>query len=64
MRDEHIAYQQQEAQLARNRQENILLKEERSKKHVTDVMKKKRKELSLREVCASTNKKTLLLCTW
>ncbi|XP_030829615.1 uncharacterized protein LOC582863 isoform X1 [Strongylocentrotus purpuratus] len=49
LRDEHIAYQQQEAQLARNRQENILLKEERSKKHVTDVMKKKRKELSLRE---------------
>eukprot|EP00057_Strongylocentrotus_purpuratus_P022307 XP_011676781.1 PREDICTED: uncharacterized protein LOC100892195 [Strongylocentrotus purpuratus] len=47
LRDEHIAYQQQEAQLARNRQENILLKEERSKKHVTDVMKKKRKELSL-----------------
>ncbi|XP_041465232.1 uncharacterized protein LOC121415911 isoform X1 [Lytechinus variegatus] len=49
LRDEHIAYQQQEAQLARTRQEDILLKEERSKKHVTDVMKKKRKELALRE---------------
>ena len=31
LRDEHIAYQQQEAQLARTRQQDILLKEEKAK---------------------------------
>ncbi|XP_072175940.1 uncharacterized protein [Diadema setosum] len=49
LRDEHIAYQQQEAQLARKRQEDILFKEEKAKRHVTDVMKEKRKELAKRE---------------
>ncbi|XP_072021333.1 uncharacterized protein [Amphiura filiformis] len=49
LRDEHIAYQQQEAILARKRQEDILLREERAKRHVTKTMKDKRKELARME---------------
>ncbi|XP_038052469.1 uncharacterized protein LOC119725181 [Patiria miniata] len=49
LRDEHIAFQQQEAVLARRRQEDILLREEHAKGHVTKLMKEKRKALSRRE---------------
>ncbi|XP_022101493.1 uncharacterized protein LOC110985071 [Acanthaster planci] len=49
LRDEHIAFQQQEAILARRHQEDILLREEKAKGHVTKIMKEKRKALSRRE---------------
>ncbi|XP_033640408.1 uncharacterized protein LOC117300735 [Asterias rubens] len=49
LRDEHIAFQQQEAVLGRRRQEDILLREEKAKSHVTKMMKEKRKALSRRE---------------
>ncbi|PIK53786.1 hypothetical protein BSL78_09280 [Apostichopus japonicus] len=49
LRDEHIAYQQQETLMARQRQEAILLKEEKAKDHVVKVMKEKRRDLARRE---------------
>ncbi|XP_077989963.1 uncharacterized protein LOC144444426 [Glandiceps talaboti] len=52
LRDEHIAYQQQEMLLAKRRQEDIALKEEVAKRHVTQVMKEKRRELQKREELA------------
>ena len=50
LRDEHIAYQQQEAKVQRERQEDILMREAKARKEVMRVMREKRKRLQQREV--------------
>ena len=50
LRDEHIAYQQQQAKVQRERQEDLLMREAKAKKEVMKVMRAKRKRLQQREV--------------
>ena len=50
LRDEHIAYQQQQAKVQRERQEDLLMREAKAKKEVMKVMRAKRKCLQQREV--------------
>ena len=54
LRDEHIAYQQQEAKVQRERQEDILMREAKARKEVMRVMREKRKRLQQREVGSMT----------
>ncbi|XP_068706194.1 uncharacterized protein [Montipora foliosa] len=49
LRDEHIAYQQQEAKVQRERQEDLLMREAKARKEVMRVMREKRKRLQQRE---------------
>ncbi|CAH3160843.1 unnamed protein product [Porites lobata] len=49
LRDEHIAYQQQQAKVQRERQEDLLMREAKAKKEVMKVMRAKRKRLQQRE---------------
>ncbi|XP_078356558.1 uncharacterized protein LOC144641416, partial [Oculina patagonica] len=49
LRDEHIAYQQQQAKTQRERQEDILMREAKARKEVMRVMREKRKRLQQRE---------------
>ena len=53
LRDEHIAYQQQQAKVQRERQEDLLMRESKAKKEVMKVMRVKRKRLQQREVSKS-----------
>lgn len=50
LRDEHIAYQQQEAKVQRERQEDLLMREAKARAEVMKVMREKRKRLQQREV--------------
>ena len=50
LRDEHIAYQEQEAEAARHRQQEILMREEEAKKRVARNLKEKRRIIKRREV--------------
>lgn len=50
MRDEHIAYQQQEAKVQRERQEDLLMREAKARGEVMKVVREKRKRLQQREV--------------
>lgn len=49
LRDEHIAYQQQQAKTQRERQEDILKREAKARKEVMRVVREKRKRLQQRE---------------
>ena len=53
LRDEHIAYQEQEATAARHSQQEMLLREEEAKKRVARNLKEKRKLIKRREVSLS-----------
>ena len=50
LRDEHVAYQRQEAERQRRVQKELAQREEEAKRDVTRLMKDKRKEIQLREV--------------
>ena len=50
LRDEHIAYQEQEAEAARHRQQEIMMREEEAKKRVARNLKEKRRIIKRREV--------------
>lgn len=50
LRDDHISYQKQEANLQRDRLQELLQKEEQAKKEVTKVSKDKKKAIQKREV--------------
>ena len=50
MRDEHIAFQQQQNKMQRIRQEEIVQREEHAKKHVMSVLKEKSKRIQRKEV--------------
>ena len=50
LRDEHIAYQRQQAKTQRERQEDILEREAKARKEVMRVVREKRKRLQQREV--------------
>lgn len=52
MRDEHIAYEEQEAAKERLRKQILLVREEEAKKRVARNMKEKRKLIKRREVRA------------
>lgn len=49
LRDEHIAYQQQEAKVQRERQEDLLMREAKARGEVMKVVREKRKRLQQRE---------------
>ena len=50
LRDEHIAYEQQQAKVQRERQEDLLMREAKARKEVMRVMREKRKHVQQREV--------------
>ncbi|XP_013405388.1 uncharacterized protein LOC106170172 [Lingula anatina] len=60
LRDEHIAYQQQEAEIARQRQEGILISEEQAKKRMAKRLKEKRRLLAKREEIAQQKERLLM----
>ena len=50
LRDEHISYHEQEAELARVRQQRLLLREEDAKQRVAQFVKERRLDIARREV--------------
>lgn len=65
LRDEHIAYQQQQAKVRRERQEDLLMREAKARREVMGVMRERRKRLQQREVrwrsTLNIHKKTIIL---
>ena len=53
MREEHISFQQQQAVLQKQRQQEIMQAMERAKKYVMSKYKEKYRELRMREVIES-----------
>jgi hypothetical protein len=53
LRDEYIQHQQQFSDVQRERQEDILVREELAKKNVMERLKERRKALMRREVGAA-----------
>jgi len=51
LREEHITFQQEQAKVQRQRQQEIMQAMERAKKYVMNKYKEKYRELRMREVC-------------
>ncbi|KAL3889356.1 hypothetical protein ACJMK2_001700 [Sinanodonta woodiana] len=60
LRDEHIRYMEQEAKLRREREQEILAREEQAKKHVAKFTKDKRTEVARREEILLQREKLLM----
>ncbi|ELU07382.1 hypothetical protein CAPTEDRAFT_226170 [Capitella teleta] len=60
LRDEHIAYQEQEAQLQRMREQEVLLREEDAKKRVAQDMREKRRKIARREEILQQKERLML----
>ena len=60
LRDEHIVYQEQEARMQRDRQQEVLVREEEAKKRVAHELKEKRRLIARQEEILQQRERLML----